>query len=322
LHYSVEKTVDLLGIGRQALLRVPATENGTIDLSQLEKTLRQCASDGDLVLSLVGIAGATETGAVDPLHEMADLAAAYGCHFHVDAAWGGPVLFSEKYRGRLNGIARADSVAIDGHKQLYLPMGIGTVLFRDPEIAQSVETSANYIIRSGSPDLGRRSTEGSRPAMAMYLHAALHVIGQSGYASLIEDGIEKAVFLARYIEERPEFELLAEPQLNIVVYRFIPRWLRPAVRSGRVDAAANATIDELNRSLQESQSDRGKGFVSRTTLANTRYGPSFPVVTLRAVLANPLTTRAHLTAVLEEQAAIGEQLSNRAKYGVGSEVVL
>ena len=317
MHYSVEKTVDLLGIGRQGLLRVPATKSGKIDLSQLELTLRQCASDGDLVLSLVGIAGTTETGSVDPLQEMADLAASYDCHFHVDAAWGGPVLFSEKYRHRLNGIARADSVAIDGHKQLYLPMGIGTVLFRDPEIAGSVETSANYIIRSGSPDLGRRTMEGSRPAMAMYLHGALHLIGQSGYGSLIEDGIEKAVFLARSIEARPKFELLAEPQLNIVVYRFIPPWLRRAVRSGRVDAAANATIDQLNRSLQESQRDRGRGFVSRTTLANTRYGPSSPVVILRAVLANPLTTVDHLTQFLTNRPFWRATLRRTARNSLG-----
>ena len=201
---------------------------------------------------------------------MADLAAAYRCHFHVDAAWGGPALFSEKYRHRLDGIARADSVAINGHKQLYLPMGIGTVLFRDPASAGSIETAANYIIRSGSPDLGRRTIEGSRPAMAMYLHGALHVIGQTGYRSLVEDGIEKAAFLARSIEARPGFELLAEPHLNIVVYRFVPPVLRGAVRSGRVDAATNATIDELNRRLQEVQRDRGTGFVSRTTLRNTK----------------------------------------------------
>ena len=163
---------------------------------------------------------------------MAELAAAYDCHFHVDAAWGGPVLFSEKYRDRLSGIDRADSVVIDGHKQLCLPMGIGTVLFRNPSMPRSIETAANYIIRTGSFDLGRRTLEGSRPAMAMYLHAALHVIGRSGYRSLIEDGIEKAGYLALEIEARSEFELLAQPQLNIVVYRFIPPVLRDAVRSG------------------------------------------------------------------------------------------
>lgn len=309
-HYSLEKTVDLLGIGRRGLIEVPATEDGSIDLSLLEQTLRRCASEGELVLALVGVAGTTETGAVDPLSAMADLAMAHGCHFHVDAAWGGPVLFSEKYRSRLDGISRADSVTIDGHKQLYLPMGIGMVVFRDPDMARSIEAVANYIIRSGSADLGRRTLEGSRPAMATFLHGALHIIGRTGYRSLIDDGIEKAEFFARSIEARPELELLAEPQLNIVVYRFVSAPLRAAVRSGTLDAAANETLDDLNRRLQDTQRERGTSFVSRTTLSHTRYRSISPVVSLRAVLANPLTTREDILAMLDEQIAIGERLSS------------
>ncbi len=309
MHYSLEKAVDLLGIGRLGLIRVPATERGSVDLSLLEQTLRRSAADGDLILALVGVAGTTETGAVDPLSEMARLAAAYGCHFHVDAAWGGPVLFSGKHRHRLEGIDRADSVTIDGHKQLYLPMGIGISLFRDPEAARSIETSANYIIRTGSADPGRRTIEGSRPAMAAYLHGALHILGQTGYQYLIDDGIEKAVFLARSIEARSSFELLAEPQLNIVVYRYIPSALREQVLSGNVTPAENAAIDDVNRRLQEVQRNLGTSFVSRTTLSNTRYGALSPVVSLRAVLVNPLTTRADLIAVLDEQAALGDQVS-------------
>lgn len=314
MHYSLEKTVDLLGIGRQGLIGVPATARGSVDLSRLEQTLRRSATEGDFILALVGIAGATETGAVDPLSGMADLAASHGCHFHVDAAWGGPVLFSKTHRHLLQGIDRADSVTIDGHKQFYLPMGIGISLFREPELARSVETSANYILRAGSADPGRRTIEGSRPATAIYLHGALHMIGQTGYQNLIDDGIAKAGFLARAIEARPSFELLAEPQLNIVVYRYIPPALREAVRSGTVSAAENAMIDNLNRRLQEDQRNRGASFVSRTTLSNTRYGPTSPIISLRVVLANPLTTRADLMAVLDEQVALGEQIAAEAGF--------
>jgi glutamate decarboxylase len=312
MHYSLEKAADLLGIGRKALIRVPATERGAIDLARLEETLRRSAAEGDLVLSLVGIAGTTETGAVDPLAQMADLASAYGCHFHVDAAWGGPVLFSRKYGHRLNGIHRADSVTIDGHKQLYLPMGAGVTLFRDPDLAQCIETAANYIIRANSADPGRRTIEGSRPAMGAYLHAALNIFGRDGYQRLIDAGIEKAAYLARVIQASPAFELLAEPQLNIVVYRYVPLALRDAVRSERVSPAENAIIDNCNRRLQELQRNQGRSFVSRTTLSNTRYGAASPVVTLRAVLANPLTARHDLVAILDEQRALGDQLSAEA----------
>ncbi|MCL2725083.1 MAG: aminotransferase class V-fold PLP-dependent enzyme [Polyangiaceae bacterium] len=308
-HYSLDKAVDLLGLGRSALVKVPTTHGGSIDLALLEEALAQCEREGSLVLALVGVAGTTETGAVDPLSPMADLAEAHHCYFHVDAAWGGPVLFSEKHRGLLDGIARADSVTIDGHKQLYAPMGIGTVLFRDPETARAIETNASYIVRGGSPDLGRRTLEGSRPAMAIYLHGALHIIGRNGYRSLVEEGISKAAFLARTIESRPELELLAEPQLNIVVYRFIPKALRERVQARSLDRDGNDSINELNQRLQEAQRDGGASFISRTTLRGTRYGADVPVVVLRAVLANPLTSRDDILAMLDEQIALGDCLA-------------
>jgi putative pyridoxal-dependent aspartate 1-decarboxylase len=311
MHYSVEKAADLLGLGRKGLIRVPTTEAGPVDLSRLEQILQRCAEEGDLILALVGVAGTTETGAVDALSHMADLASAYDCHFHIDAAWGGPVLFSRKHRHNLNGIHRADSVTIDGHKQLYLPMGAGVTLFRDPTLAQCVETTANYIIRTDSVDPGRRTLEGSRPAMGAFLHAALHILGRTGYQKLIDAGIENAAYMARVIKARPAFELLAEPQLNIVVYRYIPPTLREAARSRRLLAEHNDAIDDCNRRLQERQRDLGESFVSRTVLTNTRYGPA-AVVTLRAVLANPLTTRQDLIAVLDEQVALGDQISAEA----------
>ncbi|MFN7934611.1 MAG: aminotransferase class V-fold PLP-dependent enzyme [Bryobacteraceae bacterium] len=312
MHYSLEKAADLLGIGRKSLLRIQATESGRVDLARLEQAVRRSVAEGDLILALVGIAGTTETGSVDPLGSMADLAASYGCHFHVDAAWGGPVLFSRRFRHLLDGIERADSVTIDGHKQLYVPMGAGLTLFRDPALAQSIETAANYIIRADSADPGRRTIEGSRPAMAAYLHGALHILGRSGYQELMDAGIEKAAYLAHSIQTRPAFELLSEPQLNIVVYRYIPPPLREAVQTRRLSTGQNQMIDDCNRRLQELQWNRGNSFVSRTTLTNTRYGADSPLVTLRAVLANPLTTRRDLTAILDEQTEIGDTISNFA----------
>lgn len=309
MHYSLEKAADFLGLGKRGLVKVPATVDGTVNVRLLEQVLARSRAEGDLVLALVGIAGTTETGAVDPLTELADLAATYRCHFHVDAAWGGPVLFSPRYSSRLSGVARADSVTIDGHKQLYLPMGLGMVVLRDPETARSIETNASYIVRQGSLDLGRRALEGSRPAMAIFLHGALHIIGQRGYAALVENGIENAAFLADAIAARQELELLAQPRLNIVVYRYLPPSMRTRARAGNLDEAENRALNELNRQLQEVQRDRGWSFISRTTLSNTRYAPTLPIVSLRAVLANPLTTREDISAVLDEQIELGDRLS-------------
>lgn len=307
MHYSLQKAADLLGLGVNGLERLPAQSDGRISIARLRERLEQARRDKECVISIVAIAGTTETGAVDPLDEMADLAAAYGVRLHVDAAWGGPVLFSRQHTGLLRGIERADSVTIDGHKQLYTPMGIGLLILRDPHCARAIEKTANYIVRTGSPDLGRRALEGSRPAMAIFLHGGLHVIGKNGYERLIEDGIAKCRFFAEAIASRPEFELLSDPQLNILVYRYLPAAFREGAREGRLGPRENLAINEVNARLQFEQLLSGSSFISRTTLTHTRWGEE-PIVSLRAVLANPLTTHDDLHDVLDEQAKLGASL--------------
>lgn len=302
MHYSMEKAADVLGLGTAGLGRVEVDRRGRVRVERLRQELEAHRARGDLVLAIVGVAGATDTGSIDPLDELAALAGEAGVHFHVDAAWGGPLLFSRRHRGKLAGIERADTVTIDGHKQLYLPMGIGAVVMRAPDAARAIEKQAPYIIRQGSPDLGRRSLEGSRPAMALLLHAGLHLIGGDAYGALIDAGVARAEALAAAIRRRPAFELLCEPDVNIVNYRYLP----PAHRGARArwSPADNAAIDAANLRLQEAQSRAGRSFVSRTTLTHTGQGGGAPIVSLRAVLANPLTTVAQLEEVLDEQEAI------------------
>ncbi len=127
---------------------------------------------------------------------MAAIAREHGAHFHVDAAWGGPTLFSARWRHLLAGIELADSVTLDAHKQLYVPMGAGMALFRDPAAVRAIEHHARYIIREGSRDLGSKTLEGSRPGMAMLVHSGLRILGRRGYELLIDGGIDKARWFA------------------------------------------------------------------------------------------------------------------------------
>ena len=307
-HYSLGKAVDLLGIGRDNLITVETDDNNRIDMARLRERCARLKGEGIRPLSLVGIAGTTETGNVDPLEALADYAAELGCHFHVDAAWGGPTLFSDHYRGLLRGIERADSVTIDAHKQLYVPMGAGMVLFKDPATLSSIEHHAAYIIRRGSRDLGSRTLEGSRPGMAMLVHAGLSIIGRKGYELLIDQGIERARRFARRIDAHPDFELVSEPELNILTYRYIPAWLQeilaqaPAERRARI----NDALDKIIETMQKRQREAGRTFVSRTRLAPGRYNGD-TITVFRVVMANPLTTEEILCAVLEEQCEIAAQ---------------
>ena len=307
-HYSLGKAADLLGIGRDHLVLVETDDDNRIDLALLKQTCARLRDENVRPLALVGIAGTTETGNIDPLEAMADIALELGCHFHVDAAWGGPTLFSDRHRHLLKGIARADSVTIDAHKQLYVPMGAGMVVFKDPTALSAIEHHAAYILRHGSKDLGSHTLEGSRPGKALLVHAGLSIIGRKGYELLIDMGIERARTFAEMIRRHPDFELTSAPELNILTYRYCPATVQQALaRAGAaLGCRINALLDQVNQLVQKIEREAGKTFVSRTRLRVAAYRRK-ELTVFRVVLANPLTTDAILAAVLDEQCAIVQQ---------------
>ncbi len=304
-HYSFGKAADVLGIGRDAIICIPTDEHNRIDIDKLLETCRQLKQQRIAILSLVGIAGTTETGNVDPLERLADIAEEQGCHFHIDAAWGGPTLFSATHKSLLKGIERADSVTIDAHKQLYVPMGAGMVLFKNPASLSSIEHHAEYILRKGSKDLGSHTLEGSRPGTAMLVHSALNIIGREGYELLIDKGIETARTFAGMIDADPDFELITRPELNLLTYRYVPARVQAALRHADPEKATaiNGQLNTLTRQIQKVQRAAGKSFVSRTRLSPTCYTGN-AITVFRVVLANPLTTLEILQEILAEQKRI------------------
>jgi putative pyridoxal-dependent aspartate 1-decarboxylase len=303
-HYSIRKAAGVLGMGSSAVLPIAVDRDNRMDVQALRRALTDLGRDPQTaIVAVIGIAGTTETGTVDPLCAIADLCREHGVHFHVDAAWGGPVLLSRRYAGLLKGIEKADSVTIDGHKQFYLPMSNGMVYFRDPTAMDAVAYHAAYINRPGSVDLGIRSLVGSRPATALVLGSALDIMGSGGYALLIDHGIDTARRFAEEIGRRPLFELVTAPTLNILTYRLVPeQWRDPAAGPDRgVDPEREDVLNRINVRLQRLQREAGNSFVSRTTLR--RAGRPDTVV-LRAVIMNPRTTPQILASVLDEQERI------------------
>lgn len=307
-HYSLSKAADVLGIGRRNLVAVATDDHNRIRIDALREACAKVAAEGGKVLAIVGVGGTTETGHVDPLNEMADVAQEIGAHFHVDAAWGGATLLSNRYRHLLQGVERADSVTIDAHKQMYVPMGAGMVLFRDPSMVRAIEHHAEYIIRHGSKDLGAHTMEGSRPGMAMLVYSAMHVMGRRGYELLIDQSIEKAKEFARLIEAQDDFELITEPELCLLTYRFVPAKVKPLLQQANAEQTRRITphLNALTRFIQKRQRETGRSFVSRTKLTPAQYHRE-PTVVFRVVLANPLTTREMLEDVLQEQREIAAQ---------------
>ena len=301
-HYSLGKSIDLLGIGRENLIGVKTCENNKVDVNAMREKALELESQGIKVMAIVGVAGTTETGNIDPLDDMADLAQQINCHFHVDAAWGGATLLSQTHRPLLKGIERADSITIDAHKQMYVPMGAGLVLFKDPTATDAIEHHAEYILRKGSKDLGSHTLEGSRPGMAMLVHACLRVIGRKGYEMLIDRSIKKAHYFADLIKADEDFELISEPELCLLTYRYVPKQIKQAI--AQADAATRleifASLNRFTASMQKRQRESGRSFVSRTRLTPSKYDNQ-PTVVFRVVLANPLTSGVILKEILAEQ---------------------
>ena len=301
-HYSLGKTVDLLGIGRDNIVAIATGENNKVDVDAMRKKAHELEASGIKVMALVGVAGTTETGSIDPLNEMADLSEELGCHFHVDAAWGGSTLLSSNYRHLLSGIERADSITIDAHKQMYVPMGAGLVLFKDPAATDAIEHHAEYILRKGSKDLGSHTLEGSRPGMAMLVHACLRVIGRKGYEMLIDRSIVKARTFADMIKQDEDFELISEPELCLLTYRYVPKEIQAKLKEADEETKLDiyASLNRFTASMQKRQREAGRSFVSRTRLTPAKYDHQ-PTVVFRVVLANPLTSKAILKDILAEQ---------------------
>ena len=301
-HYSLRKAADVLGLGRDFLIPVDTDDENRINTDALRDKCLELQRQKIKVMAIGGVAGTTETGNVDPLDAMADIAREFGAHFHVDAAWGGPTLFSRTYKHLLRGIEKADSVTFDAHKQLYVPMGVGLVVFRDPSLASAVEHHAQYIIRKGSRDLGSTTLEGSRPGMSMLIHSGLKILAREGYEILIDQGIDKAKTFAEMIEAEPDFELVTRPELNILTYRYCPENVQEALACADPLQAEklNTCLNRITKFIQKTQRERGKAFVSRTRLEPARYY-NFPCIVFRVVLANPLTTKEILADILSEQ---------------------
>lgn len=307
-HYSLKKSADVLGIGQDSVIAIPTDGDNKIDCYQLNKKCQELADQNIKVLSIVGVAGTTETGNVDPLEEMAEIAQRYQCHFHVDAAWGGATLLSEKYRSLLSGIELADSVTIDAHKQMYVPMGAGLVVFKNPASVASIEHHAEYILRKGSKDLGSHTLEGSRPGMAMLVYASLHVISRPGYELLINQSIEKANYFSNLIDNHPDFELITKPELCLLTYRYNPHVVQQFLADNHQNdnEEFHLLLDKLTKFIQKRQRENGKSFVSRTRIEVGKYNGRKTLV-FRVVLANPLTSIEILQDVLKEQQTLAQE---------------
>lgn len=327
-HYSIRKAVNILGMGEENALNIGVDDCNRMDLRKLKRKIKSLTekkgSERTKIIAIIGIAGTTETGNVDNLQSLGETAREVGAHFHVDACWGGAALLVEEYRELFKGIEEADSVSLDAHKLLYCPMTMGLVMFRRETDLNHLMQTANYVIRRDSVDTGKFTIEGSRPFACLKPWAALKIMGREGYALLFRSAKENTHFLEEMLGGCGNFEILNNPELFILNYRFIPQIVRDQLheweemekssrdkkqvttlekRVRKVNHVVNALNIKLHKALRLDDTT----FVSRTTLEATRYRPQ-KIVVLRAVLINPLTDRSILEEVVDTQNRIGLEI--------------
>ncbi len=328
-HYSISKAGTLLGIGNQGVIRIPVQPCiNKIDIHQLQRAVAKIRKEDKIAgkptkfVAVIGIAGTTETGNIDDLDSLAQIAHELGAHFHVDAAWGGGALLMDGAREMMRGIEKADSVTIDGHKLLYVPNSLGICVFKNVDDSKFLYHTSNYIIRKGSVDQGRFTIEGSRPFACLKPWAAIKIFGKTGYKFLFDHARDLQNTFVELIEREPLFELMNQPELFIINYRFIPEELssqlnalmkNPRKNSERI-TAINSLINDLNIEMHKTIRDHDMSFVSRTQIESTKYAPR-KIVVLRAITINPNTERDMLKQILKEHRSMGIKLWRNMKKG-------
>ena len=251
-HNSVRKAVSLLGLGRSALREIPVDVVLRIDVGALRTAIAEDRKAGRYPFCLVGNAGTVNTGAIDPLTELADICKAENLWFHVDGAFGALAAIAPNLQPLVRGMERADSLAFDLHKWMYMPYEVGCALVRWPEKHRATFASpADYLahltrgLAVAEPiwfsDYGVQLSRGFR---ALKVWMSLREHGVRKYGRMVQQNCEQAKFLERLVKENEELALMAPVSLNIVCFRFAP--------AGIDDERLDQVNEEILYALQES----------------------------------------------------------------------
>jgi glutamate/tyrosine decarboxylase-like PLP-dependent enzyme len=291
-HSCIQKAIELLGIGHANLRRVAVTGDWQMDLRALRQQIADDRAAGLTPACVAATAGTVNTGAIDPLNDIADLCEAERLWLHIDAAYGGPAALLPELAELYRGIERADSVAVDPHKWMYVPVECGCALVRDSRAMRDTFSLVPPYLRDEAalPWFSEFGIQQSRGFRALKLWFALKQIGIEGYRQAIARDISLARTLQQRLRESPDFELVAAGPLSVTCFRYRPR----EVSGDDPDGA------RLNRQLLELVQRDGEVFLTGTELAG-RF-------VLRACIVNFRTTEQDLDVLIEAVRRAGERV--------------
>jgi len=306
-HFSIRRSLDTLGFPHGTLVPLPADERFRLRAATVADAIARDRAAGLTPLAIAATAGTTNTGAVDALPELGDLAAREGLWFHVDAAYGGAARLSERLAGEVDGLQRADSITIDPHKWFFQAYDIGGLLLRDGSLLETTFSYQPEYYRgsgdarrapdahgSGELDFYRLSMEGTRRQRALKLWLSWKHLGTRGLGRLVEQTVDLATVLKEAVRAADDLELAPESNLSVVCFRHLPDGVDGA------DQAARDAVDVHQDALQAALQHSGRGFLTTTRLRGRTW--------LRAGILNHTSTEADLAVLLDDIRALAARL--------------
>jgi len=279
-HYSVSMAVNVLGIGLANLIKVGCDDDGRMRPDLLKQEIIRSRENGRLPFCVIATSGTTVRGAFDPLRSLSEICTDEGLWLHVDAAWGGPCLFSNRLRHLMDGVEFADSICWDGHKMMGTPLVCSAFLVKDVDLLRRVCShtgDAHYLFHHDSEllDLGRFSLQCGRRNDALKLWLAWREKGDAGWARLVERYVDLADYLQGLIEHDDRFEMMSNRVWSNVCFRYV-----------------SDNPNEFNSALRKRIIERGRFMLSRSNIGND--------VVLRAVISNSQVDESSLDELIEE----------------------
>lgn len=288
VHMSIAKAADILGLGREQVHVVPCDETQRMRVDSLRQRIENDLREGLRPCCVVASAGTVNTGVVDPLEAVAGIANEFDLWFHVDGAYGAPGILDKRKKDLFRGLERADSVSLDPHKWLYVPVDAGCLLFRDPKPVKATFSTedADYIKIHGHSDdetfaYWDYGVELSRRFRALKIWLTLRYYGVRRIAEAVSNDISLAAYMGELVSAAEDFELLAPVELSICCFRYVPPGLK----------LPEAGLDQLNAAIMSRVQTSGRAYLSNATV-NGHFA-------LRACITNFRTTRSDIELALE-----------------------
>jgi L-2,4-diaminobutyrate decarboxylase len=296
-HYSIARSAGILGLGTDSIVKAPLDDRRRMDPVQLRAIVKQLQNDNRKIVAVVACAGATPTGAFDPLDAIADVCEEAGVWLHVDAAHGGGTAFSETHRHLLRGAGRADSVICDAHKMLFTPALCAFVFYKNREHRfDAFRQTAPYLFDPSNPgaaeyDCGLMTIECTKRAAAYGLWGLWSLCGSALFGDFVDVTFATTRALYGMMVEAGDFEPLHDPQSNILVFRYVPA----AMKSADVEV-----VGQFNREVRRRLIHSGEYYITQTTLNGGGA--------MRCTVMNPLTGRRELEGLLEAVRRVGSEV--------------